>query len=53
MLLLKNANNKLYLYLIKIMDSFMTKMLLLKTANDIFYLYLRLKYRNLYKNSQW
>ena len=38
MLLLKNANNKLYLYLIKIMEPFITKMLLLKTANDIVYL---------------
>ena len=42
MLLLKNAYiyNKLYPYLIKITEPFMTKMLLLKTANDILYLYL-------------
>ena len=40
MLLLKNAYNELYLYLIKIMEPFMTKMMLLKTAIDILYLYL-------------
>ena len=40
MLLLKNANNKLYVNLIKVMEPFMTKMLFLKTANDILYLYL-------------